>query len=122
MLQAGRFIALRTIDFFWQEHLELMDNVRDATRLRAFGQQDPLVEYKSEANKQFRVLLDTVEGNILQNLLNVSINKNAVSSMAQPRSQKPAAKYDNVNRNDPCPCGAKKSDGRPVKYKHCHGR
>jgi len=121
MLQAGRFIALRTIDFFWQEHLELMDNVRDATRLRAYGQRDPLVEYKSEANRQFRVLLETVDANILQNLLNVSVNKNAPAA-GQPQPRQSAPKYDNVNRNDPCPCGAKKPDGRPVKYKHCHGK
>ncbi|MFZ3073555.1 MAG: preprotein translocase subunit SecA, partial [Minisyncoccales bacterium] len=49
MIRVGRFIALKTIDFFWQEHLEMMDSVRDSVRLRAYGQQDPLVEYKSEA-------------------------------------------------------------------------
>jgi len=120
MLQAGRFIALRTIDFFWQEHLELMDNVRDATRLRAYGQRDPLVEYKSEANRQFRVLLETVDANILQNLLNVTVNKNApaasqsVPSAGAPRQS--AAKYAGANRNDPCPCGSGK------KYKKCCGK
>ncbi len=115
MLQAGKFIALRTIDFFWQEHLELMDNVRDATRLRAYGQQDPLVEYKNEANKQFKVLLETVEANILQNLLNVSINKNAVAA-AHPQPQKSTANYGKVDRNAPCPCGSGK------KYKKCCGK
>lgn len=113
MLQAGKFIALRTVDFFWQEHLELMDSVRDATRLRAYGQRDPLVEYKNEANKQFKILLDTVEANILQNLLNVSINKNAV---AQPQAQKLAQNYGKVDRNAPCPCGSGK------KYKKCCGK
>jgi preprotein translocase subunit SecA len=122
MLQAGRFIALRTIDFFWQEHLELMDSVRDSVRLRAYGQQDPLVEYKSEANKQFHVLLDTVEANILQNLLNVSVNKNAVAAASRPQAQNSLARYGKVDRNAPCPCGAKIADGRPVKYKHCHGK
>jgi len=122
MIQAGRFIALRTIDFFWQEHLELMDNVRDSVRLRAYGQQDPLVEYKNEANRQFRILLDTVEANILQNLLNVSVKPAAVASSAKPEPQKPAANFGKVDRNAPCPCGAKHPDGRPVKYKHCHGK
>jgi len=113
MMQAARFVALKTIDFFWQEHLELMDNVRDSVRLRAYGQQDPLVEYKSEANKQFRVLLDTVEANILQNLLNVSINPQAV---LQPQPQKPANNYGKTDRNAPCPCGSGK------KYKKCCGK
>ncbi len=119
MVAAGRFIALKTVDFFWQEHLELMDNVRDATRLRAYGQQDPLVEYKNEANKQFRILLDTVEGNILQNLLNVSITPQAAQKIAQPQPRpqsQPAANYDKVDRNAPCPCGSGK------KYKKCHGK
>jgi Preprotein translocase subunit SecA (ATPase, RNA helicase) len=86
--------------------------VRDSVRLRAYGQQDPLVEYKSEANKQFRVLLDTVEANILQNLLNVTINPQAV---LQPQPQKPANNYSKTDRNAPCPCGSGK------KYKKCHG-
>jgi preprotein translocase subunit SecA len=113
MIQAGRFIALKTIDFFWQEHLELMDNVRDSVRLRAYGQQDPLVEYKNEANKQFRVLLDTVEANILQNLLNVSINPNIA---AQSEPKKVFIDHGKVDRNDPCPCGSGK------KYKKCCGK
>ena len=113
MGQASRFIALKTIEFFWQEHLELMDNVRDSVRLRAYGQQDPLVEYKNEANKQFRVLLDTVEANILQNLLNVSINPQAVTK-AEPKKVLP--NFANVDRNDPCPCGSGK------KYKKCCGK
>lgn len=113
MVQATRFIALKTIDFFWQEHLELMDNVRDSVRLRAYGQQDPLVEYKNEANKQFRILLDTMEANILQNLLTVSINPNAAAK-SQPK--KPLPNFDKVDRNDPCPCGSGK------KFKKCCGK
>ncbi|MGB2631415.1 MAG: preprotein translocase subunit SecA [Minisyncoccales bacterium] len=113
MIRVGRFIALKTIDFFWQEHLEMMDSVRDSVRLRAYGQQDPLVEYKSEANKQFRNLLDTVEANILQNLLNVSINPNAV---AKPEPKKSFADHSKIDRNSPCPCGSGK------KYKKCCGR
>jgi preprotein translocase subunit SecA len=122
MVQAGRLIAFKTLDFFWQEHLELMDNVRDSVRLRAYGQQDPLVEYKNEANKQFRILLETVEANILQNLLNISIDAKAVEAAAKPEPPKPAADFSKVSRNAPCPCGAKHPDGRPIKYKHCHGR
>ncbi len=113
MAQVGRYIALKTIEFFWQEHLELMDNVRDSVRLRAYGQQDPLVEYKNEANKQFRILLDTVEANILQNLLTVSINPNAI---AKPEPKKAIFDQNKVDRNDPCPCGSGK------KYKKCCGK
>jgi len=116
MVRAGRFIALRTIDFFWQEHLELMDNVRDSVRLRAYGQQDPLVEYKNEANKQFRILLDTVEANILQNLLTVTVNKDTAAAAAKEELQKPVQGFGKVDRNAPCPCGSGK------KYKKCCGK
>jgi len=116
MLQAARFVALRTIDFFWQEHLEMMDNVRDSVRLRAYGQQDPLVEYKNEANKQFHILLETVEANILQNLLNLSLNQSAVVSAAKPETKKPSPEFGKVDRNAPCPCGSGK------KYKKCCGK
>ncbi|MCU0653691.1 MAG: preprotein translocase subunit SecA [Candidatus Pacebacteria bacterium] len=115
MVQAVRFISLKTVDFFWQEHLELMDNVRDSVKLRAYGQQDPLVEYKNEANKQFRNLLDTVEANILQNLLNISVNPQAVAAATEIKPAKPAAQ-GKVDRNDPCPCGSGK------KYKKCCGK
>jgi preprotein translocase subunit SecA len=125
MAQASRMIALRTIDFFWQEHLELMDNERDSVRLRAYGQMDPLVEYKNEANKQFRILSQTVETNIIQNILNFSVKPvgaNNHSPEMNPVSQKSAVDYGKVDRNAPCPCGAKKSDGRSIKYKNCHGK
>jgi preprotein translocase subunit SecA len=114
MVQAARFISLKTIDFFWQEHLELMENVRSSVALRAYGQQDPLVEYKNEANKQFRLLLDTIEANILQNLLNLAANPQAAAQMSQP--QKPANDYGKIDRNAPCPCGSGK------KYKKCCGK
>jgi len=136
MIAAGRFIALRTIDFFWQEHLELMDSVRDATRLRAYGQRDPLVEYKNEANRQFHVLLETVDANILQNLLNAAVKparannhsplqsaplqsaplQSAPQRFAAANTAPAAAKYAGTNRNDPCPCGSGK------KYKKCCGK
>jgi len=116
VLRAARFIALRTIDYFWQEHLELMDNVRDSVRLRAYGQQDPLVEYKNEANKQFRILLETIEANILQNLLTVTINKNSSNITTPNANYKKNSNFNNVGRNDPCPCGSGK------KYKKCHGK
>jgi preprotein translocase subunit SecA len=114
MVQAARFISLKTIDFFWQEHLELMENVRSSVALRAYGQQDPLVEYKNEANKQFRLLLDTIEANILQNLLNLAANPRSAAQMSQP--QNPANDYGKIDRNAPCPCGSGK------KYKKCCGK
>lgn len=124
MLYAGRAVSLKVIDHFWQSHLEEMDHVRDSVRLRAYGHQDPLVEYKNEGHRLFRQLLEIIEGNIVQNLAKLVVAKEPVpAKKAKPAVNREfAAAMENTGRNDPCPCGAKKSDGRPVKFKHCHGR
>jgi len=125
LIQAGRIIALQTIDYFWQDHLETMEQVRDAVRLRAYGQQDPLVEYKNEANKQFKALLEVIEANIVQNIFKFAAKpSNDIQFAVQMPSANTSntAKFQSVGRNDPCPCGAKKPDGTPIKYKHCHGK
>lgn len=122
IIQAGRAIILQTVDYFWQDHLDTMEHVRDAVRLRAYGQQDPLVEYKNEANKQFRQLLDVVEANIVQNLFKFSTQSVPTIDLKSAPAKPAGADFGKVNRNDPCPCGAKHDDGRPIKYKHCHGK
>jgi len=109
--EVAKTVALRTLDMFWMNHLEEMEILRDSVRLRAYGQRDPLVEYKSEGHRMFQRLLDTIESNIAQTMLKVSEN----SSRTNPVKE-------GVSRNDPCPCGAKHPDGRPIKYKHCHGK
>jgi preprotein translocase subunit SecA len=124
--QIAKFIALRTLDMLWTEHLENMEHLRDSVRLRAYGQQDPLVEYKNEGHKMFQNLLRMIENNIVQTLLRVSISKEPMpavqSSRVPPAPLGSAGKRTKVGRNDPCPCGAKYPDGRPIKYKHCHGK
>ena len=118
MRQVEKVVALRILDMLWLEHLENMDYLRDSVRLRAYGQRDPLVEYKSEGHKMFQELLNKIEVGIANTILKVSVTE-------QPRQPQPAVVSDSgkkIGRNDPCPCGAKHSDGRPIKYKHCHGR
>jgi len=134
----AKLVGLRTLDMLWMEHLEAMEQLRDSVRLRAYGQQDPLVEYKNEGHKMFQNLLKMIETNIVQTLLKVSLTKEPGASIPQPQYQKiglpteaprsgaPASASaiagKKVGRNDPCPCGAKHPDGRPIKYKHCHGK
>jgi len=120
--QAAKFISLRTLDMLWVEHLENMEYLRDSVRLRAYGQQDPLVEYKNEGHKMFRRLLETIESTIANMILRVSLapaQPSVVSSSApqsvtsQPLKKKPG-------RNDPCPCGKiNPKTGKPMKYKKC---
>jgi len=119
--QISKFISLRILDTLWIDHLENMEYLRDSVRLRAYGQMDPLVEYKSEGHKMFKKLLSVMESAVANTLLKVSITQVRPQSAATAVNQVPAQK-NKVGRNDPCPCGAKKPDGRPVKYKHCHGR
>ena len=73
MRQVEKMVGLRVLDSFWLNHLEEMEALRDSVRLRAYGQQDPLVEYKSEGHKMFQGLLGMIESNIAQNILKVSL-------------------------------------------------
>ena len=110
----ARFVALRVLDMLWMNHLEEMEALRDSVRLRAYGQQDPLVEYKNEGHRMFKKLLEIIEANVVQTVLRAALKPQAkTDSLGQtPTSdQKKGA-----GRNDPCPCGSGK------KYKKCHGK
>jgi len=122
--QVAKFVALRTLDMFWMEHLENMEYLRDSVRLRAYGQQDPLVEYKNEGHRMFRQLLDTLEVIIVQTILKVGLTKPSTEIYTNENTDQHRLikSQKKPGRNDPCPCGAKHPDGRPIKYKHCHGR
>jgi preprotein translocase subunit SecA len=115
MRQIEKVVSLRIIDAFWMEHLENMEHLRDSVRLRAYGQRDPLVEYKSEGHRMFQKLLGAVDLSIAETITRVSIVQEPVRSQA-------AGPKGEVGRNDPCPCGARHPDGRPIKYKKCCGR
>jgi len=125
---------LQAIDMLWIEHLEAMDYMRSSVRLRAYGQRDPLVEYKNEGLKLFRVLEVSIDNTIAEMVLRAgetqvprprqtieihpfgavlgkSQGEGASAGNRQSANPKPAA-----GRNDPCPCGSGK------KYKKCHGK
>jgi len=114
--QVAKIVALRTLDMFWMNHLEEMEALRDSVRLRAYGQQDPLVEYKTEGHRMFKRLLETIESNIAQTILRVSLKPQSGSDyIAQSPRPHQTHDKDKVGRNDPCWCGSGK------KYKKCHG-
>ncbi len=106
----AKFVGLRTLDMLWIEHLENMEYLRDSVRLRAYGQQDPLVEYKNEGHKMFQGLLKNFETMFSEAILKVSLKAQSEPPKAQLLSKK------EIGRNDPCPCGSGK------KYKKCHGK
>jgi preprotein translocase subunit SecA len=76
-----RYVILNAIDRLWQEHLYAMDGLREAVYLRAFGQKDPLVEYKNDAYAMFVDLMDTIKGEVLNNLFRSTTNLQAFEQM-----------------------------------------
>ena len=72
-----RYIILNAIDRLWQEHLYAMDALREAVYLRAYGQKDPLVEYKNEAYEMFVELMGNIKDEILHNLFRSTSNLQA---------------------------------------------
>ncbi len=115
-------ILLQVLDGLWKEHLQSLERLRQGIGLRAYGQRDPLNEYKREAFELFDQMLHAMRHNVTRHLLSIPVEKLQVRAAAPPPRPVPAspggpARSDRrVGRNDPCPCGS----GR--KYKHCHGR
>jgi preprotein translocase subunit SecA len=68
MRQAERFFILQQIDILWREHLQQMDGLREAVGLRGYGQQDPLVEYKSEGYEFFLDMMTAIRRNVVYSL------------------------------------------------------
>ncbi len=115
---------VRIMDTLWVDHLEQLDRLRESVNIRAYGQHDPLVEYRREAHILYQQLNGAIESlvyNIIFQILEMDLSKMTIAE--QPKQPTPPPpEYKNIGRNDPCWCGAKKPDGTPVKYKHCHGR
>jgi len=113
-----KFVFLRTIDMIWMEHLETMDCLRQSVGLRAYGQKDPLVEYKNEGRRLFDGLLQNMDNSIVEMLLKAELRRTEPQEkiIIQEKTKK-------VGRNDPCPCGKINSKtGKPMKYKKCCGK
>jgi preprotein translocase subunit SecA len=120
-------LILQTIDMFWVEHLDTMDHLRNSVNLRAYGQRDPLVEYKKEGLRFFKQMEFSIARQVAEFLIALdpdeikrvepsSIEKQALS-VADVREDPHNA---GVGRNDPCPCGAINPEtGKPYKYKQC---
>lgn len=76
-----RYIILNAVDRLWQEHLYAMDGLREAVYLRAFGQKDPLVEYKNDAYAMFLELMDNIKLEVLNNLFRSTTNLRAFEQL-----------------------------------------
>jgi preprotein translocase subunit SecA len=118
MRQIEKIAALRVIDNLWIEHLENMESLKDSVRLRAYGQRDPLVEYKKEGHKMFRELLENYERMLVESIMRASVKVENSPNQMQVASEDRGGNISKteIGRNDPCPCGSGK------KYKHCCGK
>ncbi|MCD6410640.1 preprotein translocase subunit SecA [bacterium] len=105
-----KFVALKIMDNLWIGHLEEMEYLRDRVRLRAYGQMDPLIEYKNEGYKLFKELLRMIDSSIAQTILHLSVQKEKENFEERKPVHYTGKK---PGRNDPCPCGSGK------KYKKC---
>src|SRR5262249_8523027 len=136
MRQQVKFIALSIIDARWKDHLLAMDHLKEGIGLRAYGQKDPLVEYKRESFDLFAEMKNRIEEEIIRYIFlfepmtqeereeeerrkareREAIFQAASRSKAGVAAAAPVVRNEpKVGRNDPCPCGS----GR--KYKKCHG-
>jgi len=135
MRKVEQFVVLKTIDSKWISYLTMMEHFKEGIGLRAFGQKDPLVEYKNEAFQAFQELLNDIQFDIASTVFRVQLVNEPPKPPPPPRqvmgptravepvagggnggsnpAQTPAGK---IGRNDPCYCGSGK------KYKKCHGR
>jgi preprotein translocase, SecA subunit len=131
MRELEKVVMLKVVDGKWMEHLDHMDMLREGIGLRAFGQKNPLIEYKIEAYDMFQEMIGKIQEDIANLMYRVSIvteqqqqledhlkNAKAVhgGDEAEETKQQPVVKKEDIGRNDPCPCGSGK------KYKNCCGR
>ena len=139
-----RSVYLRNIDRRWIDHLDVLDELKDASQLKSYAQKNPLVEYKNEASDAYDRMLDEISENVCRMAVAAKfVLKNAVRqpeqkkltlskpelarSSASRQSERPVTDSamntttvirtaPKIGRNDPCPCGSGK------KYKNCCGR
>jgi preprotein translocase subunit SecA len=124
--------ALGILDMLWMNHLEDLEALSESVGLRAYGQKDPLVEYRHEAHDLYKSFWSNFDAFVFMNIFRLAGKSQTNAERTQtnaegifprqsaygPRQSAPTK----VGRNAPCPCGAKHPDGHPIKYKRCHGK
>lgn len=119
-----RMILLKNVDIKWMEHLDAMDQLRQGINLRAYGQRNPVDEYKNEAFDMFTQMIGEIQLDTVRMIYRVNVVERPqertdilnVTHGDEKPVKKPIVRKEKVGRNDPCPCGSGK------KYKNCCGR
>ena len=121
-----RVILLKVIDRKWMDHIDDMDQLRQGIGLQAYGQKDPLVEYKNIGYDMFDAMTSAIQEDTVKLLLHVKVEQKVereqVAKVTGTNKDNTGVKtpkkreHDKIYPNDPCPCGSGK------KYKQCCGR
>ena len=129
MREVERVVLLRNVDQEWMDHIDAMEQLQDGIRLRAYGQRDPVVEYRIEGSDMFDSMIETIRENTAKMILTVRLRTKeppkrekvaketgASTGGDETVKKQPVHKQKKPGRNDPCPCGS------GLKYKKCCGR
>lgn len=130
LLEFEKVVILRVVDSKWTDHIDAMDQLRQSIGLRAYGQNNPLVEYQTEGYNMFEDMIGAIEYDATRLFMKAEIRQNVQReqvAQGEPEQTPEEAATTNagkqrpvhvekVGRNDPCPCGSGK------KYKNCHGK
>lgn len=128
LLEFEKVVILRVVDTKWTDHIDAMDQLCQSIGLRAYGQNNPLVEYQSEGFTMYENMIGAIEYDVTRLFMKAEIRQNVQrEQVAQGEAEQTNTENTNsakkrpvnvkkVGRNDPCPCGSGK------KYKNCHGK
>ena len=123
-----KVLILRVVDSKWTEHIDALDQLRNAVGLRGYAQNNPVVEYQSESFRMFNDMIGSIEFDVTRLMMKAQIHEQerprTEHSISTTATRNIAAQQDipsgidlsQVKRNDLCPCGSGK------KFKNCHGR
>ena len=127
--EVERIILLRVIDHKWMDHIDDMDQLRQGFGLQAFGQRDPVVEYKFAGFDMFNEMIDAISEDTVKALMHIQVEQNEQNVQREQVAKVTGTNKDEtvaaapkkregkkIQPNDPCPCGSGK------KYKMCCGR
>ena len=126
MRELERVILLRVVDEYWMDHIDAMTELRQGIGLRAYGQSDPVVEYKREGFEMFEQMIAAIQEETVRRLFTVRVKTNEeirrerVAKITgqsgggdETVKKQPVKKAAKIGRNDPCPCGS------GLKWKKC---
>ena len=128
MRELERVMMLRVVDEYWMDHIDAMAELRKGIVLRAYGQNDPVIEYKREGYDMFEEMIAAIQSETIRRIFLARVQNNSVQREKVAKvtgesaggdgtvKKQPVKKAKKIGPNEPCPCGS------GLKYKKCCGR